>query len=712
MAIARGVPLLTLLAGGLISCSARHPVVASLPPASAAPPGPAAAPSPPTWPYETPRADPALLQRKVLFGQADRSNVKISPDGKKIGWLGPVNGALNVWIAPADDVKKATVVTHSTSDAIRSWWWSFDSERVLYIDDKGGDDSARLYAIDLSKNASKDLTPIDGVHAELVGLSPKRPHEALVALNERDKKVRDVALVDLVTGVRKLAQLNDGGYTGWTSDDDLRVRFVQRRNADSSIDFLQPGSSKDPKQKWTPFQHVAVEDELMVQAIGFDKDGTSLYLKDSRNRDTSALFSIDVAADAKSGSATLLAEDPRADVGQILVSPATKIIEAVSFDYDRPTWKIVDASVEGDFYYLQTFGDGSLVVTSRSLDEQHWLVAYTHSDGPTHYYRYDRDADIPGNPGKATFLFTGEDRLEKAKLSPTVPVVIKARDGLNLVSYLTIPSASDPRSEGRPTAPIPTVVLVHDGPWARASLEYSADHQLFASRGYAVLSVNYRGSVGFGQKFVNAGNLQWGAKMNDDVVDAVRWAISEKIADPSKVAIVGTGYGGYAVLSAMEATPDTFACGIDFGGPSSLASYVTPDVQPLAARVGDPRTEEGKKLLLDRSPLSHLEALKNPVLIGQGKDDPRVPEVQTAAFVEALRAKRTPVVYAVYGNEEADLGDLTNRKSFAALEDVFLAECLGGSFQPIGNDLMGSTLTVPTGAKHIVGLPEALGLQK
>ncbi len=421
------------------------------------------------------------------------------------------------WVAPSDDVKKAQPVTQSTSDTIRAWWWTFGNDRVLFLDDKGGDGSSHLFEVDLAKNETKDMTPIDGVHAELLDLSPKRPREALVALNERDKKVRDVCLVDLVTGVRKVVQPNDGGFEGWVTDDDLRVRFATRRNADASVDFLQPTPGKE---KWKPFQHVGLEDTLSLEAVAFDKSGNNLYLKDTRNRDTSGLF----AVDTKTGTPTLLASDPRADAGPVLLHPTSKTIEAVSFDYDRPTWKVVDASVEADFYYLQTFGDGTLLVTSRSLDEQHWVVGYAHSDGPTHYYRYDRDTDIPGNPGTATFLFTAQEDLERAKLSPMNPVVIKSRDGLDLVSYLTLPNSQDARGEGRPEQPLPTVVWVHDGPWARASLEYSPEHQWLANRGYAVLSVNYRGSSGFGQKFLGAGDQEWGGKMNDDLVDAVRWA--------------------------------------------------------------------------------------------------------------------------------------------------------------------------------------------
>jgi dipeptidyl aminopeptidase/acylaminoacyl peptidase len=703
-------PLASLFALGFLACRAGHAVSVAMPPVVPMAPAPTVAAPPVQWPTVAPHADASLIPRRVIFGQADRSSVKISPDGQKIGWLGPVQGVQNLWIAPADDVKKAQSVTQLTGEDIHSWWWAMSSDRVIFAHDKGGDDSLHLYAVDLKKSETKDLTPVDGVFAELVALSPKRPKEALIAMNDHGKKARDAYLVDLTTGTRKLVQPNDGAFGAWTGDDDLRVRYATRRNPDASVDMLQPAQGKE---KWTVFQHVGPGDALTVAPVGFDATGSTLYLNDSRNRDVTGLF----AVDTKTGAATLVSDNPKADVGHVLIHPVKKTVEAVSFDYDRPTWKVVDASVEADFYYLQTFGDGSLVVTSRSLDEQHWLVGYTHDDGPTHYYRYDRDPDIPGNPGKASFLFSAQDSLETAKLAAVTPVVIKARDGLDLVSYLTLPTASDPRAEGRPVAPLPMVLWVHDGPAERVSLEYSAHEQLLASRGYAVLRVNFRGSTGFGTKFAEAGNLEWGGKMNDDLVDAVRWAVEQKIADPSRVAIAGEGYGGYAVLAGMAASPDMFACGVDLGGPSNLPAFVQtapPEPQlgvvPVTLGIGDPRTDEGKKLLADRSP--HVEAIKNPVLIGQAKDDTRVREADTAAFVAALRARRVPVTYAIFADEEHGLEDLANRRSFGVLTEIFLAQCLGGPFQPIGEDIAGSTMTVPIGPHHIYGLRDALGVKK
>lgn len=264
------------------------------------------------------------------------------------------------------------------------------------------------------------------------------------------------------------------------------------------------------------------------------------------------------------------------------------------------------------------------------------------------------------------------------------------------------------------------VVLVHDGPWARATLDLDGTHQWLASRGYVALSVNMRGSTGFGKQFANAGNLEWGGKMSADLVDAVRWAVDQKIADPARVAIMGEGYGGYAALAGLALSTDTFACGVDFGGPANLFTFLqtVPAEGPwqpaaLAARVGDYKTDEGKKLLSDRSPSAHVTAINRPVLIGQGKDDPAVKEADTAQFVAAIvAARRAPVTYAVYADEERTLTDPTDKTSFSAVAEVFLAQCLGGEYKPIGNDLDGSSIAVPVGAEQIQGLRAALAAKK
>jgi dipeptidyl aminopeptidase/acylaminoacyl peptidase len=701
MRFPRAIVLLGLpLFGAKLACNIEGPLP---PPAWALASASASIVAPPV-----PRPDPTLVPRRVVLADADKAAVKISPDGQRIGWLAPVRGVTQVWVAPQDDVKKAQPVTQDTRGGIASWWWGFASDRIVFTQDKDGDESWHVYTVDLASHESKDVTSVDGVHAELVALSSKRTHEALVAMNDRDARYHDLYLVDLATGTRKLAQENDDGFSTWVADDDLRLRFALRPNPDASVDWVAPDVGK---QKWKPFMHVPADDARTVKAVDFDKTGNILYLEDSRNRDTAALF----AVDTRTSAATLVAQDPRADVGEVLLHPANKTVEAVSFDHDRLAWTIVDQAVEPDLDHLKMFGDGPPVVTSRSLDEMHWVIAYPRGDNPTHYYRYDRDPDMPGNPGKAALLFSAHEALDIAKLGTTRPVSFKSRDGLDLVAYLTLPYDPEPRDDGRPQSPLATVLLVHDGPWARDVLELDPRWQWLASRGYAVLSVEFRGSSGFGKNFANAGNLEWGGKMQDDLVDAVAWAVNEKIVDPNRVAVMGGGYGGYAVLSALAMDRSPFACGVDVGGPWSLEAYVTsmPPYRRLLAedgarRVGDWRTEGGKKLLADRSPATHVEAIRRPLLVGQGHHDPVVNEVESAQAVESMKARKLHVTYVLYPDEGHSIVHPANRTSFASVAEVFLAQCLGGRYQPIGDDLADSSITVPAGAEFVWGLREAL----
>jgi dipeptidyl aminopeptidase/acylaminoacyl peptidase len=295
------------------------------------------------------------------------------------------------------------------------------------------------------------------------------------------------------------------------------------------------------------------------------------------------------------------------------------------------------------------------------------------------------------------------------------PVVIKSRDGLELVSYLTLPKGADPDNIGRPKAPLPLVLLVHGGPWGRDSWGYDAEHQLLANRGYAVLSVNYRGSTGIGKEFLNAGNKEWARKMHDDLVDAVRWSIEEKIADPKRVAIMGGSYGGYATLVGLTFTPDLFACGVDIVGPSNLQTllstippYWAPAMELFKNRVGDPTTDDGKALLAERSPLTHVERIERPLLIGQGANDPRVKKAESDQIVKAMQEKKIPVTYILFPDEGHGFARPENRLAFYAVAEAFLAEHLGGRYEPIGKAFAGSTITCPQGVDGVPGLASAV----
>jgi len=452
----------------------------------------------------------------------------------------------------------------------------------------------------------------------------------------------------------------------------------------------------------------ATSSRILTTPISFNKTGDILYMIDSRGRNTAALMSLNL----NNGEKKLIYENPKADLSDIMVHPTEKTIEAAASEHLRTEWKILDESIKPDMDYLKTVTDGDVNVTDRSLDDNFWAVAYTKDDGPVNYYIYDRPEK------KAKFLFTNRKALEDANLSKMYPVIIRSRDGLDLISYLTLPYGSNTENY-HPSKPLPMILFVHGGPWSRDSWGYNSYHQWFANRGYAVLSVNFRGSTGLGKDFINAANMEWGAKMHDDLIDAVNWAVDEGIAQKDKIAIMGGSYGGYSTLIGLTFTPDVFACGIDIVGPSNIITlmetippYWLPMVNMFASRVGDYRTEDGKKFLESRSPLFFVDNIQRPLLIGQGANDPRVKQTESDQIVKAMQEKNIPVTYVLFPDEGHGFARPENRMSFNAVTEIFLSQFLGGRYEPIGNDFEGSSITVPTGADNIPTLNDALAITK
>jgi len=408
-----------------------------------------------------------------------------------------------------------------------------------------------------------------------------------------------------------------------------------------------------------------------------------------------------------------MAFDEKSDVDEVLVHPVERNVQAVAFNYERRRWSVIDGSIRSDFSCLEKVSEGDFYLTGRTLRDDKWMVSYMVDNGPVRYYLYDRDA------GEARFLFTDRKALEQYALAKMHSTIVKSRDGLNLVCYYTLPVGSDQDGDGRPDSPLPMVLLVHGGPWARDTWGFNPYHQWLANRGYAVLSVNFRGSTGFGKDFVNAGNMEWGRRMHDDLIDAVDGAIRKGIASPERIAIFGGSYGGYATLIGLTLTPDRFACGVDIVGPSNLVTllesippYWKPMVELFAKRVGDHRTSEGRTLLLERSPLTYVERIRKPLLIGQGANDPRVKRTESDQIVKAMLEKGIPVTYVVFPDEGHGFARPENRLSFNAVAEAFLARFLGGLAEPIGDDFEGSTITVETGVEEVPGLCEALRRKK
>ena len=643
-----------------------------------------------------------LIPREALFGNPSKVQGRISPDGKWLSWIAPRDGVLNVWVAPADNVAAARPVTSEKVRPIRQYFWAPDSRTILFINDKGGDENFLLYGVDVSGGAERLLTPFEKTQVRLVGASPLITDRILIGVNNRDPRWHDVHSLNLQTGQLTPVMMNMGGYSGFLADANLVIRGATKSTPDGGSQFFRV---VDGKVEDKPIETVGMEDALTTSPAGFTTDGRTLYWIDSRGRNTAALIAQDVASGAK----RVVAQNAKADIGGAIANPRTGEVEAYAVNYLKNEWTPVGDAVRSDLRFLQDRLKGEISVTSRTLADDKWVVAVVRSTEPASTWLYDRKSR------QLTKLFDSRPELAGKPLSPMLPVEIKSRDGKTLVSYLTLPPGTDPDGDGRPNKPVPMVLLVHGGPWARDGYGFNGAHQWLANRGYAVLSTNFRASTGFGKDFVNAGNLQWGRKMHDDLLDAVDWAVKRGVTTQDKVAIMGGSYGGYATLAGLTFTPDRFACGVSIVGPSNLKTLldtIPPYWESARAqfytRMGNPNTPEGAALIRERSPLYSADKIKRPLLIGQGANDPRVNKAESEQIVEAMRAKNIPVTYVVFPDEGHGFARPVNNIAFNAVAENFLSECLGGRAEPIGDTLAKSTAQVPHGAQYAKGLADAL----
>ncbi len=663
-----------------------------------------------------------MISRKTLFGNPERSRPRLSPDGTQIAYLAPRDGVMNVWVALENEWNNQnhyphSAVTHDRTTGIRDFFWSHTNRHILYLQDDNGDEDYHLYSVAIESTEDGqlcsgeviDLTPFSEIAAQVLHVSSKQPSEILVGINDREQHwFHDVYRINVETGDRKLVFQNDQ-FVGFLADDDLNLRLAVAFTPESQMVWLRP--DKEQEQGWSPLITIGAEDVLTTRPAGLDKLGEWLYLLDSRNRNTAALKKLNL----ETGEESLVVAIETADIDGLMVHPVEKTIEAVSYNYLREEHEFLDDRMQAAFADLTTFQraelkqEGDIEVTSRSLCDTRWTVAFATDNGPVRYYIYLPDSGIK------KFLFTDRPKLEQCELARMHSLIIPSRDGLELVSYLSLPVASDPQETGRPDQPLPMILLVHGGPWARDYWGFETLHQLLASRGYAVLSVNYRGSTGFGKEFINAANLQWAGKMHDDLLDAVQWAVDQDIAVSDRVAIVGGSYGGYSALVGLTFTPETFACGVDIVGPSNLISlmenpppYWMPIMPLMQQRVGDFTTEQGRSFLESRSPLFHVAKICRPLLIGQGAQDPRVKQAESDQIVAAMQQRDIPVTYMLYPEEGHGFDRPANKISFFAVSEAFLAEQLGGVYEPIGDDFEGANFAIPAGASGVPGLEEAL----
>jgi len=639
-----------------------------------------------------------LIERGEL-GSPLRSEGAISPDGKWLAFVADHEGTPNIFLAPRRRPNDAEPLTRDRGRGVRSFRFAFDDRHLLYTQDIDGDENDRLFAVDLVTRRTRALTPA-GARAVVDTMSPRAPGAVVVMINDRDPKYFDPVRIDLATGrTTRLFQNQD--YAAFVLDPDLRLRLASRYTDEGAKRwFLREGGG------WRPWGEVPPQDAITTSILGFGPDDQTLYLADSRGRNTAAIYQVNL----RTGARKLLAEDERVDLGAGLAHPVSGRIQAAARNYLRTEWAVIDPAIRRDMRTLRRLaGPDEFHVDSRTRDDRYWVVRVRSASASPRTYLYDRSS------GRAELWFEGHPGWAALPLQPLHAVEVPSRDGLRLPGYYMLPAGADPDGDGVPAAPLPTVLWVHGGPWDRESYGFNPLFQLYANRGYAVLSVNFRGSTGFGKAFIDASVGEWGGRMQDDLLDAKAWAVRRGISRESHVAIVGGSYGGYAALAAMTMTPGAFACGISVAGPSSLVTlmdsipeYWTSTRVLYLTRVGDPAKPSGRALLTARSPLTHASRTVGPLLIGQGANDPRVKRSEAEQMVRAMRANGAPVTYVLFPDEGHGFARPANDRAFSAVTEEFLARCLGGRAQPIGDDFKGSSITIPVGAEFLPRSAEAL----
>ena len=607
-----------------------------------------------------------LIPRRVLFGNPERVSPRISPNGSSLAWIAPHDGVLNVWTAPVGaggvDWDAAQVVTGDTDRGIRVFRWAHDGRHLLYLQDSGGDENWRLYDVDLATMARRDLTPFEGVQAQILATEKKYPTEVLVGLNRDNPALHDVYRLDLVTG--ELAkEVENPGFALWVADTDLVTRAGVEMLPDGDM-VIQVRDRADGE--WRPLLSLAAEDAMTSEPVAIGADGTTMLAISSAGADTGRLVRIDLGTAA----AQVLAADPEADVSGVRLHPDTREPQLVSWLKERREYSVLDPSVAGDLAAIKALHHGDPDLVSRDNSDTLWLVAFTNDTGPVPFYLYDR------RRREGRFLFDHQPELSRYELAPMEPFSYTARDGVVIHGYATFPPGA-----GR--AGLPMVLNVHGGPWARDAWGFDPTAQWLANRGYLCVQVNFRGSTGYGKAFVNAGDKQWGAAMQDDLTDAVAYATGQGWADPARVAIFGGSYGGYAALAGVTFTPDLYRCAVDIVGPSNLKTlietippYWQPQVALFHRRVGNPETDA--EFLWSRSPLSRAAIIRTPLLIAQGANDPRVTQAESEQIVGALRAAGIDHEYMLFPDEGHGFAKPENRLRFYAAAERFLARHLGG----------------------------------
>ncbi len=621
---------------------------------------------------------PALIPRSVLLGNPRRSQPALSPDGTRIAYLAPNEGdALQVWVRTIGLNDDRCVSNERGS--IQTCEWTWDSNTILCRRDNDGDENFHIYAIDLETLNVRDLTPWNDVRCQNTMTSARRPGEILAVLNVRNRRMMDVWRIDLRTGAATLEMENPGDVIWWIADDDLVVRAARVRTPDDGFEVRVHTDSGAP---WRTILRAAPDEGVFP--LGFNRDGREIFLLSSLGSDTVRVIS----RETESNDENVVAAMDGFDAERVMINPIRRVIEAVAFEPGRRQWCVIDPGIAADFEAIRGLDDGDFRVASRASDDRKWIVEFQGADRSTRYFIWDRAAK------QADFLFSDRPELDQLQLAEVRPIKYRARDGMEVHGYLALPAGREPRN-------LPLVLNVHGGPWLRDYWTLNMWTQLLANRGYAVLQPNFRGSMGYGMKHLHAGDRNWGRAMQDDLTDAVAWAVEEGIADRERVTIIGLSYGGYAAVAGAAFTPGVYKCAIDLCGNCNLFTMIRsfpPHIAMRAlwnARVGNPDDPADKELLTNASPLFAADRIRIPLLIALGANDARVKQSEAEQIVAAIEKNGGTATYVLYSDEGHGITRPANRMDFMARVEKFLAEHLSGRCEPMeGERIEGSSAIV------------------
>ena len=621
---------------------------------------------------------PPLIDRELFFGDPEISGAQISPDGAFIAFIKPFKGTRNVWVKKtADPFTNAKPVTADTKRPIPGYFWSRDGKYILFVQDKAGDENYNVYAVNPADApasgqdvpAARNLTDAKGVRAFIYSVPRNEPDAMYVGINDRDPAWHDLYKVKISTGERTLIRKNTERITAFVFDLKGQLRLASRSAENGDTEVLRVDADKFTKvYSCTVFE--------MCGPIRYHKDGERVYFQTNKGNDVD-LVRLELF-NPTTGKEELVESDPmkRVDFGNAVFSEVSDELIATSYEDERERiyWK--DKAFEADYKNLQKQLPGKEInFGSSTRDEKLFLISANADTDPGATYLYDRATK------KLTLQYQIREKLNRSYLAPMKPVKYPSSDGLEVPAYLTLPKGVEAKN-------LPALVVPHGGPWGRDSWGYNSFAQFLANRGYAVLQPNFRASTGYGKKFLDAGNKQWGEKMQDDVTWGAKYLIAQGIADPKRVGIMGGSYGGYATLAGVAFTPDVYAAGVSIVGPSNLMTLLE-SIPPyweqirklFYERMGDPNTPEGKAQLMRQSPLTAAEKIKTPLLVIQGANDPRVNKRESDQIVIALRDRGFPVEYLVAPDEGHGFARPINNMAMFASAEKFLAKYLGGRYQ-------------------------------